>query len=293
MNVVIASCAVMPPEFGDDPVLASRLAEHGLEAAIVSWDEPGFDWSEPGLVVIRSTWDYSSRRDEFIEWTHLVGDRLHNAPALVEWNSDKRYMADLAGAGLPVVETSFVGPGESWRPPEGQFVVKPTVSAGGRDTGRFGPGSTDVAEGLVARIQHSNRTAMVQPFQASVDTRGETALIYIDGVFSHALRKRAVLRPDEVAPMRDNGIGAAEAMYDPGLVTGAEAGEAELALGADVLAEIGSRFGYTPLFARVDMLGGEAEGPVLMELEAVEPNLYFDLNPDVVGRLAAAIAARA
>ena len=192
-----------------------------------------------------------------------------------------------------MVETNFVEPGDSWAPPEGQFVVKPTVSAGGRDTGRFGAGSAGTAAALVERIQRSGRTAMVQPFQASVDTRGETALIYIDGAFSHALRKRAVLRPDEVAPMRDNGIGAAEAMYDPDLVTATDAEEDELALGAAVLAEVAERFSYVPLFARVDMLGGERGGPVLMELEAVEPNLYFDLNPDVVGRLASAIAARA
>ena len=97
MRAVIASCSVMPPEFGDDPVLAERLLDQGIEAAIVSWDDPAFDWAEPDLVVIRSTWDYSSRRDEFLSWTRQVGDRLHNASDLIEWNTDKRYMADLAG----------------------------------------------------------------------------------------------------------------------------------------------------------------------------------------------------
>ena len=167
-------------------------------------------------MVIRSTWDYARRRDEFLRWCESVGERLHNRAALVRWNTDKRYLGDLADAGVPVVETRYVEPGEPMPELEGEIVVKPNVSAGGRDTGRFGPAAHDEARELIAAIQASGRTAMVQPYQPTVDAVGETAVLCIDGEPAHALRKRAVLRPDEVAPVRDDGVGAAEIMYDPG-----------------------------------------------------------------------------
>ena len=133
---------------------------------------------------------------------------------------------------------------------------------------------------------------MVQPFQHSVDERGETACVFFDGDFSHALRKRAVLRPDEVAPVRDDFLGAAEVMYRPDLVGPTEATNAELDLPEAILAEIRARFETELLYARVDMLHDADGVPVLLELEAIEPNLYFDQVPSAAGRLAAAIATR-
>jgi hypothetical protein len=125
-----------------------------------------------------------------------------NDPALLVWNCDKHYLADLASAGIPTVPTSFVSPGEPLRPLVGEVVVKPTVSAGARDTGRFGPNAYPGARALIARVHASGRTAMVQPYLASVERVGETAVVIVDGRVSHVLRKRAVLRPDEVAPVR-------------------------------------------------------------------------------------------
>jgi hypothetical protein len=171
--------------------------------------------------------------------------------------------------------------------------VKPNVSAGARGTGRFNPATHDIAAELIGSIQASGRTAMVQRYQPTVDTVGETAVLCIDGEPVHALRKRAVLRPDEVAPLRDDAIGAAEAMYDPELVTATEATAAELEHARAVVAWVADRFDYLPLYARVDTVPGPHGEPVMMELEAIEPNFYLDQVPATAKRAAEAILARA
>jgi O-ureido-D-serine cyclo-ligase len=150
----------------------------------------------------------------------------------------------------------------------------------------------ELAHELIGEIQASGRTAMVQPFHASVDSAGETAVLCIDGAPAHALRKRAVLRPDEVAPVRDDELGAAEIMYDPGLVTADVAAEDELDLAARVVAEIRRRFDYLPLYARVDMIRDRVGAPILLELEAIEPNFYLDQVPATTAIVADAIVKR-
>ena len=293
MRIAIASIAELPPEFRDDQRLALALERRGVGVETHAWDDEAVDWPAYDLVVIRSTWDYTSRRDEFVAWSATVGERLENAPEVIRWNSDKGYLADLEATGLPVVETRYLGPGDPLPAIEAEIVIKPTVSGGARDTGRFGPDSAPTAIELVDRIHAAGRTAMVQPFLDSVDSSGETALVMIAGEASHALRKRAVLRADEIAPTRSDGVGAAEAMYDPDLVVVGGATRAELELADQVLAEVGRRFGSAPLYARVDMLAGPDRSPVLLELEAVEPHLYLDQVRGAADRFAGAIIARA
>lgn len=292
MRVAIASFNGVPPEFADDERLAAVLERRGVETARIPWDERGAQWLEFDAVAIRSTWDYSHRRDEFLAWAASVGDRLHNSPALLRWNSDKCYLGELAEAGFPTVATTYVEPGDSVPQLDGEIVIKPTISAGGRDTGRFAPAAHNEARALIAAIQASGRTAMLQPFQATVEITGETAIVCLNGEPSHVLRKRAVLRPDEIAPVRDDALGAAEVMYDPGLVTAGDATEAELSVARAIIAHVAQRFDYVPLYARVDMLRGDDGEPLLLELEAVEPNLYLDQAEGADERLADAIVAR-
>jgi hypothetical protein len=289
LRVAIASCTLVGDEWPDDRILAAELEVRGCEASVEPWDGDA-DWEAFDLIVIRSTWDYTWRRDEFLAWARAAGDRLRNAPDLIDWNSDKRYLGDLAEAGLAVVPTTFVGPCDPEPPLEGEIVVKPSVSAGARDTGRFGPAAHAEARALIRRIQGGGGAAMVQPYLADVDAAGETAVVFIAGRVSHVLHKKAVLAPDEVAPLRPGGIEAAEAMFDPELVTPGAASDAQLETARLVMDHVGSRFG-TPLYARVDMLTGAEGGPILLELEAVEPNLYFVTTPGVAERLAAAIVA--
>jgi len=291
--VAIASFSAMPVEFTDNQRIVDALADRDVDAAVVPWDDPGADWDSYGAVVIRSTWDYARRHDEFIRWCEAVGPRLHNSPALVRWNSDKRYLGDLGAAGIPVVPTTFVGPGDPVPEFAGEIVVKPNISIGASDSGRFGPAVHDAAHRLVESIQASGRTTMVQPYQPSVDSLGETAVLCIDGEVAHVLRKRAVLRPDEVAPVRDDAIGAAEVMYDPGLVTPDAADDDELELARRVVAEVTDRFDYVPLYARVDMIHDGSGAATLLELEAIEPNFYLDQVPATTELVADAIVARA
>ena len=291
MRIAIATCAAVPPQLDEDEILLTALAARGARAERVVWDDPSAAWDRFDTVVVRSTWDYPRKLDAFLEWVDAIGSRLRNAAPLVRWNADKAHLADLAGAGIPVVPTTLVEPGEDLPPLDGEVVVKPTISAGARDTGRFGPGAHQDARDLASRLLAEGRSALVQPYIASVDELGETALVFIDGSYSHAARKRAVLRPDEVAPVRDDEIGGAEVMYDPDIVQPGSASPQEVSVAESAIAYLRARFGDDPLYARVDLVTGDDGVPLLLELEAVEPNLFLRHSATAADRLAAAILA--
>ena len=297
-SVVVASFEGRHSTLTDDPLLLQLLAQRGVDARAHAWTDPDVAWTTADLVWVRSTWDYTARFDAWLGWLERLaqgGADVENHPDLLAWNSDKHYLADLAEAGLPTVPTVYVAPGDPVPALLGEVVVKPSVSAGGRDTGRFAPAHHDQARALVARIAASGRTAMVQPFLNAVEHRGETAVVVVDGLLSHVLRKRSVLAPDEEAPLRADALGAAEAMYDPDLVRADPAGAttAELDVVDGVLAFLRERFGTTPLQMRVDLLAGPDGQPVLLELEAVEPHLYLDkAGPAAAHRLVDAVLRR-
>ena len=288
MRIAIATCAALPPQFDDDERLLTALSARGADAVHAVWDDPGVRWEEFDTVVIRTTWDYPRKHASFLEWADRLDGRLQNPVSIVRWSSDKHHVADLIAAGVPTVPTRFVEIGENTSL-EGEVVVKPTISVGGRTTGRFGPATHGEARALIARIHADGRSAMVQPYLASVDTRGETALVFIAGEFHHAAHKRAVLRPDEVAPMRDDEIGGAEVMYGPDIVGPGSATDDEIAVGEQAVAYVQDRFGVDLLYARVDVVV-DASGEVLvLELEAVEPNLFLRFATGAADRLAEAI----
>ena len=112
MRVAIATYPGKPEQFADDDVLCALLRERGVEAEQPTWDDASTDWDAYDLVVARSPWDYTWRLEEFLTWADRVGDRLENAPAVIRWNSDKHYLADLFAMGIDVVETTYVEPGE-------------------------------------------------------------------------------------------------------------------------------------------------------------------------------------
>ena len=282
MRIAFATCAWFPEGVEEERPLARALG-----AEFRRWDDPDTDWASYERVVIRSTWDYTLRLDEFLSWCRAVGpERLRNGPELVAWNADKRYLADLS---CPVVETRFLAPGEAPPALEGELVVKPNVSGGARDTGLFSPATHALAHELIERIHTDGRTALVQPYMRSVAERGETALVFLRGELSHVLHKQPVLAPDEIAPTLEDG-GPAKAMLREDLVGAGRHSAAQLALARNVLAEITERFGE-PLYARVDLVDGPDGDPLLLELEAIEPRLYLDLVPGAAERLADAVRA--
>lgn len=292
MRIGLATSAAVPPDLDEDTLLVSALRARGVDAVGVVWDDPAVRWEEFDTVLLRSTWDYPRKHEPFLTWVDALEPRVQNPARVVRWNSDKHHLADLADAGIPVVPTSFVGPGSRIPQLEGEVVVKPTVSAGGRDTGRFGPATYDQATRLVRRLHAQGRTAMLQPYLSSVDDAGEAALVFIGGRFHHAARKRAVLRPDEEAPVRDDEIGGAEVMYDPTIVRPGTASDRELEVATEAIAYLRDRFDVDPLYGRVDLVAGEDGSPLVLELEAVEPNLFLRLSPGAADRLADALLGR-
>lgn len=267
----------------DDELLVGPLKERGVEVEAAVWDDPAVDWSRFDLVVIRSTWDYHSRRADFLSWARSV-PRLCNPAPVLEWNTDKRYLRELVAAGVPVVPTEWVGPGETWAPRAGgPIVVKPTVSAGGLDSGRYDPAEFDLAAAHVRRLTDAGRTVMVQPYLTAVDTAGETALMFVGGGFSHAIRKGALL----TGP--DTGVAG---LYRQEVITPREPSASERALAERVLDAV--PFDRAALlYARVDLIPDAAGEPVLLELELAEPSLFLAHADGAPARLATAIAANA
>jgi glutathione synthase/RimK-type ligase-like ATP-grasp enzyme len=241
-------------------------------------------WDEFRVVVIRSTWDYSERRDAFLAWAASV-PRVLNAVPVLSWNTDKTYLRGLATSGIPTVPTTWIEPGAAdaaFGLPEGNLVVKPAVSSGAQNTSRYGRDDHDAARTHVQRLVAEGREVMVQPYVPSVDSRGETGLIYIDGVFSHAIRKGALLRAPGVAT---DGLWAREDIT-PRTPDANEHAVAESVLDALPWSR------ETLLYARVDLVRGDDGAPLLLELELAEPSLFLEIGSGAALRLAEAIARR-
>ncbi|MET9983833.1 RimK family alpha-L-glutamate ligase [Streptomyces rochei] len=265
----------------DLPVLARALADAGASASVEVWDDAGVDWAAFDLVLIRSTWDYSWRADEFTAWAERCGGatRLANPAPVVRWNTDKRYLADLAAAGVPTVPTSYAAPGEAPGLPDGhEYVVKPTSGAGARFAARYTPGEHATAVRQVERMHAEGFTAMVQPYMRAIDTAGERALQFFGGRLLHASRKGAVLAPGTPYDARK----VAHPGLEPWTPTAAEVAVAEAALAAVPGAA-------EPLYARVDLVDGDDGRPRVMELELVEPNLFLWLHERSLPRVVEAV----
>jgi glutathione synthase/RimK-type ligase-like ATP-grasp enzyme len=276
----------MPTGDGDDLPLVQALTGLGHRVSMVPWDQSGVDWTEYDATVIRATWNYTTRRDEFAAWVGSV-PRLYNPASVVLPNTDKTYLADLVDAGLPVVPTKIVPPGEALELPEsGEFVLKPTIGAGSRGVGRFdGPGAHQQAREHAERLHAAGRTVLVQPYLDAVDTAGETAMIFFDGRFSHAARKGPMLQPGAQHQV------AGEALYIEENISPREASPAESAVAERVFKYANAGLAENLLYARIDLLPGP-DGPVLVELELVEPSLFLLYADGAADRLAAAISAR-
>lgn len=257
----------------DLPELARSLGAAGADIATVSWDDPDVDWERFDLVVIRSTWDYSERVAEFVAWAGRVARLtvLANPASVVRWNTDKRYLAELAASGVPVVPTRYAAPGDVPEiPDDGTFVVKPTSGAGARLAARYEKGEYEAAVRHIERMHGQGLTAMVQPYMPRIDETGERALVFVGGRFLHAVQKGAVLAPgtaydDEKMPHPD--------------LRPWQPSAAELALAERALAAVPG----SPelLYARVDLVDDADSGePRVMELELVEPNLFLFLHAD-------------
>lgn len=262
-RIVFAGCPALPEGDGDDDELVAALRRRGLHARWLSWDDPAT--LDADLVILRATWDYTDRLDEFLRWGRRVRNLLNGIDVVV-WNADKRYLADLSEAGVPTVPSEFFEPGTRVRVPSGEVVVKPAVGAGSSGAQRFT--DSDAALSHAAMLHREGRGVLVQPYDARVE-QGETALVFLAGKQSHAFTKGPILPPSGRPGFDGSGTYAEEAL------TPAEPDFELWDVGTAALAAAGHRLGLDPsefLYARVDLIG-DRDDPRLLELELVEPSL--------------------
>ncbi|HJS92002.1 MAG TPA: hypothetical protein VJ738_18690 [Steroidobacteraceae bacterium] len=269
----------------DLPPLTAALAAAGIDATVVDWDDRQVDWAAFRLALLRSAWDYPERLAEFLAWADRTATltTLLNPPPVLRWNTDKHYLRELARAGVPVVPTRFVEPGEHpQRALEGflrekraaEWVVKPAVGAGSRDAARYARSDDRVASRHLERLLEAGRSVMLQPYLDQIDVHGETALIYFAGRFSHAVRK---------GPLLQRSAAPTAALFAAEQITPRPPAAEELQVGDLALAAVPFE---TPLYARVDLIRSEGGRPCVLELELTEPSLFLAQTPGAAERLA-------
>lgn len=271
------------PDYDTPPLLAA-LQDRGISAEPVVWHDETVDLAEFDLLVIRSPWDYPDRPSEFHDWLDRAqaATRVVNDPATMRWNLNKTYLADLEHAGIRVVPTVYATTVDAARAAlttHERVVVKPTVSAGARDTGLF-EASDPRALALAERIIAAGGTAMIQPEVPELTAGREKALYAIDGIFTHAIAKGALL---------ETGGGFLGGVYieHPELVPSTDA---ERAFADDVIRAVREATGAeTPLYARIDTVASEEYGLCVLEVELVEPALNLHVAPEVAAIVADAI----
>jgi len=289
MNIAVLRCRKLPnfvtweiPDvaelFTDDRLLMAAFAAEGHVAESVTWGD-AVDWGRFDAAVLRSTWDYVDERERFLAALAAVEAspcRLFNPLEPVRWNSHKAYLFDLERWGVPIVPTVAIADpagaqaaavARGWS----RVVVKPAVGAGAAGVRLLPAG--ELATALAERPGASEW--LLQPFVESVTTEGEQSYIFIDGEFSHALRKRPA-----AGDYRAHGIYGGVVAYAEPRADDRRQVEAMLA-----------RLPWDLLYARLDVvrLGGRL---VVMELELIEPMLYFDRAAGSAARLASACLAR-
>lgn len=273
------------------PPLVAAFAAAGAAAEIAVWDDAQVDWSRFDLTLLRSAWDYSERLPQFLAWVERAAAQtlLLNAPAVVRWSSDKHYLRDLAAGGVPVVPTTFLEPAADpavvlaeflAHQPCVEVVVKPAVGAGSRDARRHARDDIDEILAHLRPLLAAERGMMLQPYLDRVDRDGETALIFIDGNFTHAIRKGALLPAG--APST-TALSAPEEIISR-IPTADETAVAERAVAQVPFAEL--------LYARVDLVRDATGQPRVLELELAEPSLYFTYAPAAAARFVSAALQR-
>jgi len=282
-RIAIATCADYAHLKVDDELLGEELAARGVEAASVIWDRNGNELTGFDACIVSSTWDYHEKHKEFLAWARQVEAAmpLWNDANTIAWNSNKRYLRALEESGVPIVPTIWAERGE--RPALGEVlmgkgwveaIVKPVVDLGARNLIRVRAEENKSQEALERVL--ARHDAMLQPFLPSVEAQGELSLIYIDGNYSHAVRKRPAPGDFRVQSIWGG-------TFEPAKPAPEHVGIAERTL---------ALVDPTPLYARVDLVNDLNGQPRLIELELIEPNLYLTEHPPAVAALADAVLLR-
>ena len=289
---LVTARAARGTDYDMKPLLAA-LRDAGAGADEVDWDDEAIDWSHFDLALLRSTWDYFDRLPDFLAWAERVSrqTRLLNPLEVIRWNTDKHYLGGLARAVVPVVPSSFVEPDENpaaavdaflaAHPAPHDIVVKPAVGAGSRDAQRHARDNRDAIVAHVRRLLDAHRSVLLQPYLDHVDEHGETALLFFDGKYSHAIRK---------GPLLKRGAGSTTGLYAEETITPRTPSPDELTIAHRALAAM--PFEQPLLYARVDLIHDGDGSPRLLELELVEPSVFAAHADGVAARFASAILRR-
>jgi hypothetical protein len=265
-----------------DHLLVEPLSRLGWQAELVAWDSP-LDWGDYAAVIIRSAWDYQDRLQPFLALLEQIEHsptRLFNPLTIVRWNVDKRYLLELQQQGCAIVPTNFVEQLRS-RAIEQAFdrfntdrlIIKPVVSAAALNTHVLGRDDWRQSwPDLQAAFQ--SRVAMLQPFVPAVLSDGEYSLFYFAGRYSHAIVKRP--KPGDFRVQEEYGGQLISITATPDML---HAAQQALAVIAEPL-----------LYARVDLVRLDDGSLAIMELELIEPSLYFNMDLAAANRFAEAFA---
>lgn len=277
----IATCTALPEPDADRIPLEQALRDAGIDYVWLAWDDPAVDWTAPVTTIIRTTWNYVHAHQAFVAWAQQVAAvaPLWNAAEVIAGNVHKGYLLELAARGVPTVPTVLL-PQHSVMPPDlfaaigaERIVVKPAIGAGSFGAKWFtsqAPGAGDAAV-LHAATLASAGDVLLQPYVASVEAYGERSLVWLDGEISHAVRKSPRFAGDH------------ENIEGPLPMTAAER-----ALAAAALAPLVDRI----MYARVDMANDIHGQPMIMELELIEPSLFFAKQPGSADRYVAGLVRR-
>lgn len=277
-DITLVTCAELPEPDPDARPLEEALEARGLTYRWAAWTDETVDWSASPVALIRSTWDYYHDRAAYVDWAHQTDlvTTLLNSASVVQWNSSKLYLLDLGRAGVPIIPTVLVPRAtetalsdilsvQGWN----DVVIKPVVGAGSHHTHLLRAGDAPTDEQLALFKTYD---MLVQPYIASVESYGERSLVYIDGELSHVARKHPRFAQGE------------EQVTGPHEATDEERAVAEQAIEEAPFNDL--------LYARIDLVRDENDSPLLSEFEAMEPSLFFRMNPECLERYIDGIIAR-
>lgn len=286
-DVVLASTRDLPVPDLETNELCETLRRAGATCEVWSWEDPRHDWEAAERVVLRSTWDYVDRLEEFLLWCRGLGARLMNPPSVVKWNSHKRYLFDLGSAGVTIPRTLLLPASSSaevaaallqeasrWGT---EVVVKRSVGSGARGAVLGVPGEAGFDEAV--GDANSGRDLLLQEFLPEISTNGEVSLIAIDGEVRYSLKKVPSSGDYRVQPH----YGGAFSRHEPD--------DRELMACESVLRWLSTNFDGPLLYARVDLVS-TSSAVVLMEAELIEPDLYMSYEPGAFEIFACAIMQR-
>ncbi|WP_293765586.1 hypothetical protein [uncultured Aquitalea sp.] len=268
----------------EDGLVLNALAARGLKVCRKAWDDSEFDWRQAGALLFRTTWDYFERYPEFAPWLSAASQatRLFNSAGLIRWNIDKHYLGELAQKGINTVTTHYI---EKHDPRTlrqvleqngiEDAILKPAISGSARHTYRVSPNNAAELECIFAKLVQQE-AMMVQPFQHQVLVQGEISLMVLDGKVSHAIRKTP--KHGDFRVQDDHG----------GSVHEHRASDEETRFAEAAVAAVP----HDVLYARVDMVRDNHAQLAIMELEMIEPELFFRFHPEAAEQLADGICRR-